>query len=200
MFRPVVNTVQVLLKGHMGGQGVLNTFYYKFPGQSPPNAADLTALLNAWVFQFAGAITELYTTDIVFNELVARDLTTAGGLQVSLDINPVIQGGVATDRNPGNSSLSLRRRTPLAGRTNRGRVSLMPFPEAQSQGDTISNGWVTRVTDFAAAMLRDFVKPSGGMFEAATPNFKDGISNVITSIIFDVLLDSMKTRLTGHGT
>lgn len=199
MFRPVANTVQVLLQGDMAGGQIENTFYYKFQAGTLVTVGDLNSLLDSFVTRFASAYTELHNPDILFHTAIARDLTLVAGLQVSRDIYPPIQGGNTGDRLPGNSALSVRRRSAYPGRSFRGRVSLGPFPEAATTKDLVDNSFAPRIVEFGLALLTSFARPSGGTFRAATPSFKLGFSNAIASVVFDLILDSMKTRLTGHG-
>lgn len=199
MFHALANTVQVLLKGRHLDSDIMNTYYFKYQAGLVPNEAELRQLLDDFIFQIAAPLTEMLTNVTQFDEAIARDMSAESGVMVSRFINPPIQGGVNLDPVPANSSLGVRRKSALAGRTNRGRVSLPPFPEDRTRGDTIVPLQASLVSAFGAALMTALPRSGGGVFRPSTPNWRDGFSNAIASVVFDVILDSMKTRLTGHG-
>jgi hypothetical protein len=199
-FRPVSNTVEVVLKGMRLGHEEINTFYFgKGISGLPISAADIADLLDAFITtvlpKYLATKTSLYTA----TELHGSDLTTATGAQAHRYLAGTNVGTRTSPSTPGNCSVGLRRSTSTRGRKWHGRIEMGSIAKDDVTNDTISNSLRDAFLNLIIQLLIDIVIPAGITWFNAHASRAAGSSLPIQAWTFDTVTDSQSTRLTGHG-
>lgn len=197
--RPMANTAQLLVKGDVNGKHVLNTFYFHYtPGLPLPEIA-LSQLVDDWVTVVSGSFVQCLQQDYKLVELVATDLGALPQTSFARLIQPPITGTRPGAVSPGNVSLGVRRVSAYRGRSYRGRIELPAIEKADVLRDVITSALQAAVTNLAIQALRQLGTANGAPFVPAIGSYKLVGSYPIVAWLFDLVIDSQKTRLLGHG-
>jgi len=209
-FVPVANTVEVELRFLLDGQHIENTLYFEIG--IAPDPSNMTTLLNNVESWWIDNVAPLCSASLSLVELVATDLTTATGPQVTVAPVGGDPGGLGQPALPNNVTLSVSFRTANRGRSFRGRNYFPVLSEGQVTDNTVTAGVVTAIQDAYAAILTDV---NGGLppvtwvvvsrFSGIDSNGDPiprvaGISTPVTTVVIvDPIIDSQRRRLPGRG-
>lgn len=201
-FQPVIGTAEVDIRGTLNGQLVENTiFLHVGDAWTPELLASAASIVRDWWF---ASIMPALPTAYVFREVFVKDLTTAAGLEASDAIGFGIQGTDSRAVLPGNATLAVSFRTGLAGRSFRGRNFVPGMTVGDVEGNTVTTGFAGEMSSGYAGLLTALVdsdftwvvvsRVTEGAIRAT------GLTTpVIAVAITDLLVDSMRRRLTGRG-
>jgi len=201
-FQSVPNTIEVDVRGLLFGQKVENTLYLRTTAApTAGDVADAAAAVNGWFV--AHPLLHL-STDYIFQSTHAKDLTVEAGAEADDTANAGTTGSEPSASAPGNVSLAVSFRTGLAGRSFRGRNYIPGIPDDFITGNSVGSGTAAAyATDWAALLtaLLDSEFTWVVVSRVADGVLREfGITTPIVSVIVtDVLLDSMRRRLTGRG-
>lgn len=206
VFQPVPKVVEITVQGSMDGQLIENKYYAK--GNLAITGAMCAALahvVDAWVHT---TFLPLLSSEYVYTRTVARDLTVEASFESIDATNGGQPGGISGDFLPNNVSLAIHRDTGLSGKKAKSRVYWPVITDAQRDGaNKVTSGTAsafiagldTLKTDITSdtsntwtygyvQRILDHVKLSEG-------NFVEVLAHTVT----DLILDSMRDRLPGHG-
>lgn len=201
-FQSVPHTAEIVVRGSMAGQEMINTFYAQMPGGYA--IADIEALAGAvddWVAaEFRPQMPNNYTyvsTDV-------RGLNSAIDLQAT-DNASAGTGAASPTTLSNNAALSVKRGSGFTGRGARGRIYLPPpTPDLMSDDNHISAGGVTAYQTMLVAL--DAVISGAGWIpvivhrvEAGVPLAVAVVFTITEWIVVDNVIDSMRRRLPGRG-
>lgn len=201
-FQPVIGTAEVDIRGTLNGQLVENTiFLHVGDAWTAELLASAASIVRDWWF---ANIMPALPTAYVFREVFVKDLTTAAGLEASDSIGFGIQGTDSRAVLPGNATLAVSFRTGLAGRSFRGRNFVPGMTVGDVEGNTVTTGFAGEMSGGYEALLTALVdsdftwvvvsRVTEGAIRAT------GLTTpVIAVAITDLLVDSMRRRLTGRG-
>jgi hypothetical protein len=201
-FQPVVGVAEVDIRGTLNGQLVENTIFLRNgDGWTSTNLAEAATDIRDWWF---AEMMPHIASGYAFREVFIKDLSVEAGEEASNAIGFGILGGDTSQAMPGNVSLAVSFRTGLAGRSFRGRNFVPGLTVGDVGGNTVTTDFQTVVQDAYNALLTaladsdftwvvvsrvaDHVLRESGL---STP--------VISAFVTDVLIDSMRRRLTGRG-
>lgn len=201
-FQAVPETAEVDIRGRLFGQKIESTLYFTHDGGwTDGDLADVAAMVRGWFF--ANVLPHM-SQDYTFQEVFAQDLSSVTGHSATDVAMTGTAGGIAQAGMPGNVALAVSFRTGLAGRSYRGRNYVSGLAEGQVVGNSVdageANNFATAYnTLIAEAVSSDFTwvvvsRVTAGVIRAV------GVTNpVITAVLTDFLVDSMRRRLTGRG-
>jgi len=195
MFHPVANTVEVAIQGKEGGQARVNVLAYKYSGAAP-TPAELTSLGAAIAGAVLPAMEAAAVTTVSWQNIHLRDMSTITGASVDYPLVGPFVGLRSTPAAPGNVTLSLSKRSAIAGRSFRGRFYTVGPGQADFPLDTAAVGYVTLATNIGVTLLVSFL---AGRFQPAIASVVQAASNPIISVVIDTVADSMRRRLLNRG-
>ena len=204
-FIPAPNIIMVELRCTRNGQKIENRWHFNNSAAVTPASMLIIATL---VWDWAeNTYLPLQSSEILLNEVVATDLTTMNGGQVTYAPDATTVGGVGGYALPNETSLAVSLRSASRGRSARGRTYVLSLSDGQ-MADT-NNVLPATATAFAAAFntLRtsaaavakpltivsyrsnNVVRPGGPVYFSVT-----------NAVVVDTVVDSMKRRKPGIGT
>lgn len=204
-FQPVPNGVQTSLIYQWGGQICENVLGWH--ANAGFNATELQALDVSVAANWKAHIAPVTSNLVTLLRVEGVNLGEATGpVDTTLPIAPAV-GGLAGASVPNNVTLAIAIRTPLRGRSYRGRIFHVGLAELQladsthvdsSEGVTILSAWRAFVnavqTDIPAALFSVISRRNDGVerpFGVVTP-YSD-------FYLADNALDSQRRRLAGRG-
>lgn len=196
---PQANTVKVALRGYQNGSEVINTFFFKYIAGVHPTTQQMLDLGAAFWSHIAQEYKAWCTDRWRISDLTMTDL---GALPQTgaVYVPPAGNGTNGTNPMPGNSSLGVRRTTAGKGKSYHGRVMLPPPDKGAFVNDLMVGTWITHALNLASLLLDAYPYFGGNVFRPAVGSNKLVGSTAIVSWVFDLVADSMKTRLLTHGT
>lgn len=200
-FQPVGNTVEIIQRVQRLGHVEINTFYVA-PTTSglPITVAQLQALLLYWAAQITPTFLDCISSSAAAIELTARDLSNATGAQANRLLGSGFNGTRDNTCNPGNCSVGLRRKTDTPGKKFHGRIELPSIGKNDVTNDTVVNNLRDLIIQLLIQLAINFVASDGTNWKHVHASRDAGISKNIVAWVFDTIVDSQSTRLTGHGT
>lgn len=201
-FVPVLNVVQVNLRGTYFGEQVENTLYFETaPAVTPSFVANVALSAENW---WVGDVVPLLSSSYVWREAYAVDLTTATGPTATSALSAGTAGGAVQPGMPGNVALCISFRTDQRGRSFRGRNYLCGLTEDNVVGNQITPGSIPPFVNAYLPLLEAgemlpgvwvvVSRFSGGLRRTV------GVSTPVTSVlVVDNNVDSMRRRLAGRG-
>lgn len=210
-FNAIPDVVKCTIRHSFRGQDALNTMYF-FKRTGAPTVIDVAALAGALATQWVAAVMPLLSSDLVFQSVLARDLTAENGTEALSGSVPSTAGG-AGDAMPNNVSACVSLRTPFAGRHYRGRLYLAGIPREAVVENTLDPAFRLDITSAFGDMIGDDNVQAGytwsvvaqsqanpGTPPPATIPIPGGIVTPITLATFvDGIVDSQRRRLPGRG-
>jgi len=193
----IPNWLFVRLEASFAGQQVINTFSYKFTG-SAPSVVGLTDFAIGWWNAVNPALRACTSTGVRFLSVTVRDMSSSSGGQVVYNIPGTITGSLAADALPGGSTLAVGTRSAVVGRYSRGRFFLMPTTEDQQSSGTWSNTFMSLITALTLA-IGNYTGPVTLPANFAVASRKKLLLYLVTNLVWDNLVDSMRRRLVGRG-
>jgi len=202
-FQRVPNTAEIVIRGTLGGQNVVNTFYAEFSGGY--DQSDLDELANQvddWVNdEWLPIISNKYT----YNSTDVRGLDQEFDLTSSNNDSTGV-GAISGDAVPNNVTLSIKRRSNFTGRGARGRIFVAGIPEdAVDTPNHISDAFATAMEDALNAM-QGYLTTANAVgvivhrISGGTPLATAVVFTLIEWVVMDQVIDSMRRRLPGRGT
>jgi hypothetical protein len=200
-FQAVIGTAEVDIRGTLNGQQVENTLYLRNgDGWTSESLAAAATIVRDW--WFANMMTFI-SASYSFREVFIKDLSSSDGQEASNAIGFGIVGG-GTGTLPANVTLAVSFRTGHAGRSFRGRNYVPGVTPSNVSGNVISTIFASSVQDAYNELLTALV---GSDFTwVVVSRVTEGIiretgltTPVITAFVTDLLVDSMRRRLTGRG-
>lgn len=201
-FNPIENVVKCTVEQDFRGQQCLNTLYF-LHSVGAVNVVDLTTLVGTLTSFWATEIMPNLSDDLGLLGVLARDLTTAIGLEMFGGSTGVTGG--AGDAMPNNVAACVSIRTPFAGRHYRGRNFLGAIPRAVVSENSYDASFRTAITDaYNGIAGADNLAPNWtwvvvAQEEAGAP-IPGGIVTEVTQAVFvDAVVDNQRRRLPGRG-
>ena len=201
-FQSVPNTAEIIVRGVMGGQEIINTFYGQMTGGY--TLADIEALASAVDGWVAATYKALLASNYTYVSTEVR------GLNAIIDLSATnnTSAGAGTNGSStfaNNATLSVKRGTGHTGRGARGRIYLPPPPaNALLDDNHVTATYVTGVQTALVAL--DAIISGAGWIpvmvhrvEAGVPLAVAVVFTVIEWIVVDNVIDSMRRRLPGRG-
>lgn len=195
---PQANTVKVTIVGYQNGSKVINTFFFKYIAGAVPTTTDLTNLCSAFWAHIEPEYMAWPTSRYAINHLEAVDLGHLPQIGVNY-VPPAASGTGGSVSAPGNTSVGLRRTTGGRGKSYRGRIMLPPPDRGDIVDDILQGTKRIHLTNLASLLLDPYPFFGGNVWRPAVGSNRLVGSNAIISWVFDLVADSMKTRLLGHG-
>jgi hypothetical protein len=201
-FQAAPGVAEVDIRGLLHGNLVENTLFLRQgDAWTPEQLASAASLMRGWWF---ASIMPNLSEDYIFREVFIKDLSIEAGDEASDATGYGIQGSTAFPALPGNVTFAVSFRTGKAGRSFRGRNYLPGIPSNEVSGDQISPSTAAGYAGMYEALLTALVgsdftwvvlsRVADGVLRAA------GLSTDVISVIStDVILDSMRRRLSGRG-
>lgn len=197
--RPMALTVQLVVRGERLGQEVINTFYYKYPPGADVGVPQMQALSAWWIANVSNELCACLHQDYQMTELRLVNLGVTPQIGYNRLLSPPLQGQRGDTSAPGNVSVGLRRVSAPRGKSYRGRIELGPISNTNVLRDAILPTLQTFLANLAIKLLLPAAPVGGPAMVPAVGSFKLVASEAITAWVFDLVTDSMKTRLLGHG-
>jgi len=208
-FVPVPNTILVELRMTCDLQQVENTLWFDLGGA--PTEASMSDTLDAVWTWWSGEIKPLVNVNVQVREIVATDMSSDTGPQMSFTPTTDNNGDLSEELLPNNVSLTVSFRTANRGRSFRGRNYVVGLSRTQINGSTVLSGTVAA---FQAAYA-ELIAIAGGAgatwvvasrFSGVNPTTgkpiprEEGIATPITTVVVvDAFVDSQRRRLPTRG-
>jgi hypothetical protein len=208
-FVPVPNTALVEMRMLLDAQQVENTLYFDFG--ATPVIGDLTSIANAMITWWESAYSTAITTSVELREVVATDLSSATGPQVSISPAVPAFGDLNDAPLPNNVTLTVSFRTANRGRSFRGRNYVVGLGETQVAGNTVAPSVITAFDGIYSQLLASPVAAIAtwvvvSRFSGVDPVTGEpiprvtGIATPIISVtVVDNVVDSQRRRLPKRG-
>lgn len=208
-FVDVPNTVMVELRMTCDLQQVENTLWFDLG--AVPTAPAMSDLLDALLDWWNSEIAPLVNVDVQLRELVATDMSTISGPQVSLTPDTGGLGLLSEELLPNNVSLTVSFRTGFRGRSFRGRNYVIGLSRTQINGSTVLEAVVDGFQAAYTALIAAAV--TGGATWVVASRFSgvnpttgkpipraEGIATPVTTVVVvDAFVDSQRRRLPTRG-
>jgi len=200
---PVPDVAMVELRGNLFSQNIENTLYFEYSG--PPSTTALEELGDAVAAWWIAEVVANLSSDYSYREAYVTDLSASTApTYVALELTPVA-GGNSSPSLPGNVAACISFRTPIRGRSGRGRNYLSGLGENAVTGNQFGSSTASALT-FAYNLLVDGIEDMPGWtwvvvsrYTAGAPRAL-GVAYPITTAAFtDLNIDSQRRRLTGRG-
>jgi hypothetical protein len=198
---PATNTAEARLNYLTPGGVAENVLNFRKSGGW--SLSDLIDLANAVKDSWETNIAPVVSNNISLDNIVATDLSSDSGPQTTLPAG--VSGGINSAVLPSNVTLAISFHTDFRGRSYRGRAFLVGLTEATVTGDTISSGSATAFREAWENFLADIATAVAGTVLVIVSRCSAGawrtnaVVTDVTSITVDTTVDTMKSRLAGHG-
>lgn len=197
-FHPVPQTVEIKFKGDRSGDPRITVFHYRYgPAGGPrPTDAELDDLLASIIANVHNRFILMCTPGTRWTSVTAQDIHDAAGRFRERVLNPILTGARAGDSLPGNVQLCLAKKGAGATRASRGRMFIPDLMEGDQSDSNIGTALQPLVLDLAAALLLS--RGSLRNFVPVVASKKYQLFSTLLGVTFDLITDSMRTRLKGH--
>lgn len=202
-FIPANNVVQAELVFNWDGQIVENVLHYQIGGGWTITLMDELGgkLVTWWSTYFkAGS-----PTNLTLQNIKLIDLTSSTAPAIDYATGLPLTGTAAAGSLPNNCTCVITKRTPLRGRSYRGRIYHVGLKEDQVTGNTILGASVsTFITNYTALQVFTLAGPLDAelvvvsRYENKFPRPMAVVTQV-THFTADVIVDSQRRRLPGRG-
>lgn len=201
-FIPIPNGAEVVVRGTLSGENVVNTFNFTHEGEW--GLTELQALVDAVDDQWATNMLPLLSNGYTYVRTDGRDMRTSVGVIATADAGAGA-GTVTGGWLPNNCALAVARKTGLAGRAARGRIFLTGIPvSVESPQNHVTSGFATAVTAVlngldVAAQSVNWTEVVAHRVSGGVPLSTAVVYTVLEWLVVDLVLDSMRRRLPGRG-
>ena len=198
-----LSTVEAELRFTSQEQLVENTLYFFRTAGVIDNAA-LVSLADTLLEWWGDNLLPLTSTTTVLREIYIRELQTEG-IEYTLAVDPTSgTGGIDGEPLPNNVCLCVSFRTGLQGRSNRGRNYPPGMVRSQQSGNYATNAYAAALAAAYQALPVAVVGDGwtwvvASRYQAGGPRPSGITTNVLTALVVDRALDSMRRRLVGRG-
>lgn len=201
VFHPCDNTSMAHIRMEAFGQRFEITIAYHW-NATPPSSGDLLTLGTELSTTVAPLMQGMMTNAVTFREIYCRNIHQEVAANATFIFPPNTFG-----TRPGlpaslNAACGIVKRTGLTGYGQHGRDSISGFSENDIDGNNVGSALMTLL---AQLTLQIIASRLGGVLRSAVAHIPritppNGTSTpVLQGIVLDNLIDSQKTRLTGHG-
>lgn len=202
VFQAVPDTAEVTIVADLAGQVCTNTLFYK--NAAAWGETELQELVDAIWAVWAVFVDDELHSNYILQRVEAKDLRTAIGVQAVTDETPV-PGTKTGTTVPNNVALAVARRSGLTGRSTRGRLFIPLTTEANTESTNVAS------TSFATACESVLDAMDAAMSAIDwTAVIVSRVQNletlpvaltydIVSWIVVDRVLDSMRRRLPGRG-
>lgn len=204
-FVPTPQTASVSLRYTAANQLLENTLYFfKDDGQwDVSSLAELTEDVETWWLTTHRAVT---CNIVEYREIVATDISTEAGVQVTRSTVPTPIGLIEQPHLPLNVTIALSFRTNQRGRSFRGRNYWPALGEGQVSGNNLNPATATQFVDAYFQLVAPAPALRPGFTWVALSRYSDGqpraegLATLITNVLLtDTIIDSQRRRLPGRG-
>jgi hypothetical protein len=211
-FVEVPEVAEFAVHQRMHGQKIISLYNVKRLGGW--TAAALDDMCNAIILGYNTDFAPQQSTDLQYEYVAARDLTTAAGIVTQVNFPPASGGDLGNPGMPGNVVLAVAHKTGLAGRSFRGRTFFPGLVENAVTGNEIPTPYKDGIVGAFLALDGRIIAAGGTWgivsrysgYTQTPPKYKKvptpravGLFTDITVSSANVFLDSMRRRLTGRG-
>lgn len=201
-FIPVPGVVQVELIYQWDSQTVETVLHYNADDPLDlTNYADIAAqLVTLWNANLKGCI----STPVTLTQIKLTDLTAQNGPVLNYSTGLPVVSTLTGPALPNNCALVITKRTPLRGRSYRGRIYHPGLTEPDVTANLVAPARVTTILT-AYNALRTFTAGSKVVYMCVVSRFADhlpratGIATRVSGFTTDGLVDSQRRRLPGRG-
>lgn len=200
-FIPFIGGVKVEMKFLKNGQLVVNV--YHFHTDDPITTVNLTALAtvlkNSWAANIRGAT----GTSMQLEEIIATDMSSPTGHQVTYVTGLPLIGTASGDDLPSNVAVVISNKSTLIGRSQRGRTYMTGMVASAITGNTVGSGLQALYVAYHMDILID-TEPEGFEFGVASYQ-QDNAPRLFaaftgfSSFQVENITDSQRRRLPGRG-
>jgi len=201
-FIPVPGVVQVELIYQWDSQTVETVLHYDAddPIDSTEYAAMGAQLVTLWNANLKGAI----STPVTLTQIKFTDLSADIGPVLNYSTGLPLVGTLTGPSLPNNCALVITKRTPLRGRSYRGRIYHPGLGEADVTANAVAAARVTALLT-AYGALRTFTAGAKNYYMCVVSRYTDnaprvtGIATRVNGFTTDGMVDSQRRRLPGRG-
>jgi len=199
VYVPAQNTLQVELRGLLGGQDVETVQY--FQRLDTIETAEVEALFDWYEAVFIPSLQPSISSDFSWDEIYATDLTTQTSPTYTRVISPAVVGTLPQTADPGSVACCISFRTNNRGRGARGRNYVAGIGSLETTANFIS---LTRINTLVATyelLLGGGTFPAGwnwvivSRFLNLLPRIVALIQEIIDVLSTDITVDSQRGRL-----
>lgn len=200
-FQRVPNGVEILIKGTMAGQEILNTFYGTMEGYVLADIEALAAALATW------ATTNwrpLMGTNYHFDNITVRGLNAPVDIE-TINATTAGAGTAEGEVTSNNCALSVKRSSGFTGRAARGRIYVPVTAAAiDPTTDTVFDAFAADILVALNAMdavitANGFVPVIVHRVSAGVPLAEAVVFTLVEWVVVDKVIDSMRRRLPKRG-
>ena len=185
------------LEMQIAGQTVLNTVSYKYSG-TPPSPPVLLTLAQDWWTQVGTPYRQIANTALRFVSVTVRDLGAPTGGEAVFQIPPNTFGQAPGEAHAMNGTGVISWRSNTVGRAGRGRLFTTGLSEPDQTAGTLLNAWLT-LTSALAQAITGFQGNQTITIAHVIASRRYQVLHVVTGVIIDNLVDSMRKRLLNRG-
>jgi len=200
-FQRVPNAVEILLKGTMAGQEILNTFYGTLEGYALADIEALAAALSTWV---TSDWLPLMGTNYHFDNVTVRGLNAAVDIE-TINASAAGAGSAEGEVTSNNCALAIKRSSGFTGRAARGRIYVPVTAAAiDPTNDTVFDAFAADILTALDAMdtvitTQGFLPVIVHRVSAGVPLIEATVYTLIEWVVVDKVIDSMRRRLPRRG-
>jgi hypothetical protein len=195
-FVPIPGTIRAVMRfQQFSDERQMVTHWHKDSGSV--TTGDLTTVANALAAWWAGVGSGPSTNQLALFDIVCTDISVPNGAQFNSPVQPPDPGNIVDVSSPGNVTSTLSWRTAKTGRRYRGRTYWPGFAEGSTNDDgTVNGAQLLRLAAAGAALLFGS-NPVG--FHLAVASKVAAAAEVVTAVVTENVLDSMRRRLPKRG-
>jgi len=199
VFHPVQNTAEVKFIGDRAGDPRITTLHYRYGpiGGPRPTTEELQDLAHAVRVGVLPFIVQCVTPGTRWTKTTARDIHDANGAYAEEVLNPIVVGGRANQGAlPGNVQIHLAKKSSDPRKRGRGGMFLMDLAKVDIEDSNVLSSLQPLLIDLGVQLMLN--RGALRNFVAVVASKKFGTFAPIVGILFDLVSDSMRTRLKNH--
>ncbi len=206
VFQPVTRTIEASCQGVMDGQLVENKFYAQaVDAVTSAMVAEIAEIVESWVnTDLLPVLSNAYT----HTRTIARDISVDSSFEFIDTSHAGEAGGVTGGTLPNNATIAIHRDTGLSGKKAKSRVYLTGLGAVTLlTQNSISAAEGTALKDTFDALRTAILAGTESTYLYGYPQrIIDGVKlttgnfiEVLSHSLVDLVVDSMRARLPGHG-
>lgn len=176
---------------------------YNFSAGAPPTTATMNNLIDAFIAWETAHGVNMRAATTGLQRVTCTDLSTATGAVVDRQVIPELDGTSPGLQAPNNVTLAFAIRTPLRGRSYRGRIYHVGMPNNQILGNLIVGPTLTSWVGAYSLLLSLGVAPIFHLGVLSRHNGGVRLATCVwtqaTAFTANQQLDSQRRRLPGHN-
>lgn len=206
VFQPVPKTVEITVQGQRDNQLIENKFYAQgVSAITEAMVAALASIVDSWV---ASSFLANLPDNYQYLRTIARDLSSEASFEVINHTNGGAVGAITGDYLPNNVSVAVHRDTGLSGKKAKSRIYWPGISDVQQGGantlsTTAAASFISSLNDLLSLIQANTSNTwTYGYVQRVLNGVKLSIGNFVAVFghsLTDLILDSMRDRLPGHG-